>query len=310
MTLNRYPCDDIAESVRAEAMRLGFTACGFARAEPVGEAECRYYEEWIASGRNGCMDYAKRYCEVRDNPQLLLEGAKTVISVALGYYPAEFQDAESPQFSYYAYGSDYHDVVKARLRVLAQYIKELTGCDSRVCVDTAPIREKYWAQRAGIGFVGRNNLLIIPGKGSFYFLGELVTTLELPPDEQCELSCGDCRRCEQACPAGALQGGAAVDATRCLSCLLIENRGELPEWVGKKVGKRIYGCDTCQQCCPHNARAEKSEVPEFTINRRLQHITAAEISTMTEEDFRKLFRHSAVRRIKLPQLLRNLAMIQ
>lgn len=295
------------ESIRSKALELGFTACGFAKAEPVDAVAQKRYEDWIDEGHNDCMDYATRYCDVRNNPTLLLEGAKTVISVAMNYYPRTFQDSDAPQFAYYAYGSDYHDVVKLRLFALAEYIKISTSEDSRVCVDSAPIREKYWAQRAGIGFVGRNNMLIVPGKGSYFFLGEIVTTLDLNPDEPCTLTCGDCRLCEKVCPGGALKGGKAVDASRCLSCQLIEQRGSMPEWVRNKIGNRIYGCDECQKCCPHNQNPVPTDIEEFAIREKIRHITEAEIDAMTDDDFRSIFRNSAVKRIKLATLKRNLS---
>ena len=301
---------DLKELIRAEALRLGFDACGFARAEVVDAEAQLWYDSWIATGRNHCMDYASRYSDVRSDPRLLLHGARTVISLALGYFPAVLQDRDSPQFSFYAYGRDYHEVMRERLKALAAFITGLKECGCRICVDTAPIREKYWAQRAGIGFVGRNNLLILPGRGSFFFLGEIVTSLPLDPDEPCRLTCGNCRRCEIFCPGKALSGGAALDAARCLSCQLIENRSEaLPEWVGKCAGKRVYGCDVCQRCCPHNALATPSLVEDFAISPELQHITAQAIAKMTDEQFRKIFRHSAVRRLKLAGLQRNLRAI-
>lgn len=298
-------CDEIKEKIRAKALELGFSACGFAKVEPVDTVARQWYAKWLDSGHNGCMDYASRYCDIRNNPALLLDDAATIISVALAYYPRTFQDADAPQFAYYAYGTDYHEVVKKRLFALASFIKELSGADSRACVDSAPIREKYWAQRAGIGFVGRNNLLILPGKGSYFFLGELVTTLPLVPDNPCTSTCGDCRLCEKACPGGALSGGNAVDAARCLSCQLIEQRGVLPEWVSKKIGNRVYGCDECQKCCPHNRHAQPTTVDEFTIREQIRHITYDKIDKMTEEEFRTIFSHSAVKRIKLPTLKRN-----
>ena len=301
---------DLKNLIRAEALRSGFDACGFARAEVVDAEAQQWYDRWIAARRNHCMDYASRHCDVRSDPRLLLPGARTVISLALGYFPAVMQDRNSPQFSFYAYGRDYHEVVRERLQELTTFITGRWECECRVCVDTAPIREKYWAQRAGIGFVGRNNLLILPGRGSFFFLGEIVTSLAIEPDETCTLTCGNCRRCEIFCPGKALSGGEALDASRCLSCQLIENRSEeLPGWVGQRAGQRVYGCDVCQRCCPHNACAEPSHVKDFAISPQLQHITASDISSMTEEQFRTLFRHSAVRRIKLAGLQRNLRAI-
>lgn len=306
MNLRQYRCsDDIKEKIRAKASELGFAACGFAKVEPVDAVAQEWYEQWLSAGHNDCMEYASRYCDIRNNPALLLEGAKTVISVALAYYPRSFQDVEAAQIAYYAYGTDYHEVVKKRLHMLAACVKELADADCRICVDSAPIREKYWAQRAGIGFVGRNNLLILPGKGSFFFLGELVTTLALQPDNPCDMTCGDCLLCEKACPGGALSGGKALDASRCLSCQLIEQRGELPEWIGGKIGNRVYGCDECQKCCPHNRCPQPTDVEEFALREPLRHITHDEIAEMTDEQFRTIFSHSAIKRIKLTALKRN-----
>ena len=163
--------NNIEERIKVEAEKLGFDACGLALAEPVDEAAMRRYGEWVSSGKNGCMQWAQNYMDVRENPQLLLDGARSVIVVAMNYYPQVFQKPEAPQFAYYAYGRDYHEVMKHRLWRLGEFIERETGCQSRACVDSAPLRERYWAQRAGIGFMGWNNQLIIPGKGSYFFLG-------------------------------------------------------------------------------------------------------------------------------------------
>ena len=311
MTSSQSTCDpSLKETIRQKALQIGFSACGFAKAEPVDSLAKKRYDDWINAGRNDCMDYTERYRDVRDDPRLLIDGAKTVISTATNYYPKTFQSSNSPQFAYYAYGSDYHDVVKKKLFELAAFIKRISGAESRVCVDTAPIREKYWAQRAGIGFVGRNNLLILPGRGSYFFLGEIVTTLSAEPDQPCGDSCGDCRLCETRCPGHALSGGQAVDAARCLSCQLIEQRGELPQWVGGRIGNRIYGCDECQKCCPHNRGAVPTDIEEFSLREGIKNISREEIDSMSDERFRDLFKGSAVRRIKLPNLKRNLHTMQ
>ena len=253
------------------------------------------------------MDWAARYLDVRDNPQLLLEGARSVIMVAMNYYPARFQNPDAPQFAYYAYGRDYHEVMRDRLHQLSAYIKEIAGdgVATRCCVDTAPLRERYWAVQAGIGFTGRNNTLIIPGKGSFFFLGGIVTTLDLHPDEPCRLTCGDCKACERACPGGALKDGMPVDASRCLSCLTIEHRGPLPQWVVVALGNRVYGCDECQRVCPHNSNATPCTAPEFQPSPEFLNLTAEQILGMDQQEFSRVFSHSAVKRAKLDGLQRN-----
>ena len=228
------PSIDISTMIKSQALSLGFDACGFAAATPVDEEAVARYDRWIELGHNGCMAWAAGHRDLRRDPSMLLEGAQTVISLALNYYPARFQPSEAMRVAYYAYGRDYHEVLREKLTELAHFIEEITHCTTRPCVDSAPIRERYWAQRAGIGFIGRNNCLILPGKGSYFFLGEIVTTAQLPPDEPCRMTCGDCGRCIEACPSGALKGNGAADCNRCLSCLLIENHtDELPEWMNE-----------------------------------------------------------------------------
>ena len=295
------------QAIKERACELGFDACGMASAGRVSAEAQRRYSDWIARKHHDCMAYAERYCDVRDDVTLLLPDAKTVISVALNYYPEAKQRPDVPQIAYYAYGNDYHEVLRAKLMQLAQFIEQTTGAATRVCVDTAPIREKYWAQQAGIGFVGRNNLLILPGRGSFFFLGEVVTTLELEPDAPLEMSCGACHRCVDACPGGALSlDGDAADASRCLSCQLIERRGDLPEWVAGAKGNRLYGCDECQLCCPHNANAQPTGETLFAPREEILNLTVSDIATMTQPEFSRIFAHSAIKRAKLDGLKRNL----
>lgn len=255
------------------------------------------------------MSYLENHAALRNDPKLLLDNTATVISLAANYYPTEKQPASAPQFSYYAYGKDYHEVVRSMLRKVADFIKsEAGGGEFRVCVDTAPIRERYWAQCAGIGFIGRNNQLIIPGKGSYFFLGEILTTLPFPPDEPLEMDCGDCHRCIDSCPTHALPGNyKALDARCCISCLTIESRSPLPDFVAEKLGNRVYGCDTCQQVCPHNKNATPTAIAEFSPSEKLLSLTKESLMEMDEEEFRAIFRHSAVKRAKFTGLHRNIA---
>lgn len=300
------PSCDIASLIKSRAASLGFDVCGFAAALPVGDEDVRRYDRWLADGRHGCMRWAENHRDLRNDPSLLLPGARTVISVALNYYPVRFQPAGTLRVAYYAYGRDYHEVMREKLTRLAGFIEEITGCATRPCVDSAPIRERYWAQRAGVGFIGRNNCLIVPGKGSFFFLGEIVTTALLPPDEPCRLACGDCGRCLEACPTGALAGDGAADCNRCLSCLLIENHADrLPEWVGRVVGDRVVGCDECQLVCPHNAQATATHVADFQPIDAVLALTPERVAAMTAGDFRRTFAHSAISRVRFRTLRRN-----
>lgn len=295
--------------IKHTAQQLGFDACGIARVNRVDDEAMNRYHEWLLSGKNGCMEWACNHLEIRENPELLLKGARSVIVVAMNYYPQVFQSDDAPQFAYYAYGRDYHEVMKQRLWQLGEAIERETGHKSRACVDSAPLRERYWAQRAGVGFIGWNNQLIIPGRGSYFFLGVLVTTLELVPDEPRLDHCLQCRACEKACPSGALHCGETVDARRCLSCLTIEHKGDLPEWVAEVIGNRVYGCDECQKCCPHNRDAVGNTTPEFQPQPELLSLTLDDILTMTQEQFSTIFSHSAVKRAKLAGLQRNARLI-
>lgn len=302
------PCDKA--SVRQLALACGFDACGFAAATRVGEAAASAYRRWLDEGKNGPMDYMRNHLSLRDDPALLLPGARTVIALAMNYYPARKQSPDAPQFAYYAYGRDYHETVRERLRKVAAFITETAGASCRCCVDTAPLRERYWAQQAGIGFVGRNNQLIIPGKGSYFFLGEIITTAAFPPDKPMTGSCGDCRRCVDACPARALPGDyGAVDARRCLSCLTIELRDSLPAEAVEQMGQRVYGCDECQKACPHNRTAEPASVADFAPSEEFLRLDYDNLAAMTPDEFRRLFRHSAVRRAKHAGLARNVRAI-
>lgn len=293
------------EIIRQCALDADFEVCGFATVHEINDEAKARYSDWIDKGKSESMPYMEKYADVRNNPALLLEGAKTIIAVALNYYPSTFQDREVPQFAYYAYGKDYHDVVRNRLRPVAQFLADNYNATSRICVDTAPLRERYWAQQAGIGFVGINNQLILPDKGSYFFLGFLITTIEIEPDEPCTLSCMNCRRCIAYCPTKAISDNGAVDARKCLSCLTIEYRGEeLPE--GLYMGNRVYGCDTCQKCCPHNRNAQPTKIEEFMPSPEFLALDYDAIDNMTIEQYREIFRGSAVKRVKLPQLKRNL----
>lgn len=296
--------------IKLIARELGFDACGIALANRVDDEAAMRYKNWLNSGKNGCMQWAQNYQEVRENPELLLEGARSVIVVAMNYYPKVFQPADAPQFAYYAYGRDYHEVMKQRLWKLGEFIEQETGCQSRACVDSAPLRERYWAQQAGVGFLGWNNQLIIPDKGSYFFLGVLITTLELTPDEPCQQHCMQCGACERACPSGTLHCGETIDARRCLSCLTIEHKGDLPEWVGDVIGNRVYGCDECQKCCPHNNNAIANTTPEFQPKPELLALTLNDILNFTQEQYSQLFSHSAVKRAKLAGLQRNALIIK
>ena len=312
---------DIKQAAQAE----GFSVCGIARAERVSPAREAERLAWLSRGEQGDMDYLARNVDVRLDPRLLVEGAKTVVSVAVNYNPAccDNQNAKKSsscdetvqngstdrlRLSRYAYGTDYHEVVKQMLRSMMQRIGLVELVDGRCFVDTAPIDEKYWAEQSGIGWRGRNSQLIIPGMGSYYFLGELVLTDEVDAyDEKAKNRCGTCAACLAACPMHALHGDGTLDARRCLSYLTIEHRGELPPEVQGKLGHCFYGCDRCAEACPWNKRfATPTTIAAFQPRPSLLSMTAAQWGRLTEEEYRQLFRKSAVKRAKFEGLTRNI----
>lgn len=298
---------DLAAAIRAEAQRLGFAACGFASVGAVPSEVMASWQRWIEQGRHACMAYMERYGEVRRHPALLLEGARTVVCVAMNYYPACELPRSHPRFAYYAYGRDYHEVMRERLGELAVFMEHLSPCSNRVCCDTAPLFERYWAQRAGIGFIGRHSQLILPKAGSYFFLGEILTTMSLPSSSAVTGDCGSCRRCVDACPTHAICDDGTIDARRCLSCQTIENRGAIPADVAACMGRRLYGCDTCQQVCPYNEAALPTQEAAFRPSDEIKELSYERLRHLSREEFTRIFRHSAVKRVKYEGLMRNVA---
>lgn len=303
----------LKDKIKAEASRLGFFVCGFARAEPVSEAMRRHYLGWLADGRNADMAYLGNNLDKRFDPRLLMPGVKTIVVAAQNYFPARRLPEGEPQIADYALGLDYHDIVKQKLRQLAATVGI---ADYRAFVDTAPVLERYWAVRAGLGWIGKNQQLIIPHAGSEFFLGELFVTVELPPDEPLPNRCGTCHRCVDACPTHALSLPATCvegygditrfDARLCLSYQTIENRGELTVDAKAAMGDTFYGCDRCQRACPWNRFAKPSTEPLLQPREELLAMTRQKWENLSEEDYRRLFKGSAVKRAKYEGLMRNI----
>lgn len=284
----------------------GAVAVGVAKAEPVTAQDEQLYLDWIAQGKHGEMDYLDRWHDVRRDPRLLLDGAKSVIMAAFRYPGSqEVTGNEGPlRWARYALGKDYHEVVRERLTHTAHQISETTGAACRVTVDTAPLRERYWAQRAGIGYMGLNGQLIVPGAGSWVVLGGIITTLELQPDKPATGTCLGCMKCVMACPGQALNGNGSVDARRCMSYLTIESRN--PDALdGIDLKGRVYGCDVCQEVCPMNIDVTGNIIDEFTPRKEIIALSRDRIASMEQADFSRIFSHSAIKRTKLAGLRRN-----
>lgn len=301
---------ELTQAIVDEALCLGFSACGFAKAEPVNNEVAQVVGHWVEMGYHADMQYMERNRHLRLNPTELVPGCRTLIVVALNYYPKHPLPQEEYQIAYYAYGKDYHRVVKDKLHQLLAHIKALVPeTEGRAFCDTAPLLERYWAVKAGLGFIGRNRQLIIPGKGSYFFLGVLAVNVELTPSLKVSpsnvVSCGDCKRCLIACPTKALTLDG-IDCRRCLSYLTIEHKGEIPDEMAQKLGRRIYGCDACQQVCPHNRNAQSTEEKLFEMSPQVAAMTRDDWHGLTPEHYKSLFKYSAMERTGYESLMRNL----
>lgn len=293
-----------SEEIKNEALRLGFDECGISRAEDSGEED--RYMRWIEDNHHASMGYMERNIDKRLDPRILVDGAKSIISVALNYYPHRKQPFHAPQFAYYAYGKDYHDVVKGKLKQLLSFIRQhYPEVSGRYFSDSAPVLERFWAAQAGIGFIGKNTLLIIPRKGSFFFLGELIIDLELDYDSPISENCGSCTRCLDACPTNAIEEPFLINSNKCISYQTIENRGEISPEISPKLKNYVFGCDICQKVCPWNRLSTPHGTPEFMPSEDFLSIDLIKLTEMDEEEYQKLFRGSAVKRTKFAGLKRN-----
>lgn len=297
----------LTQYIKAEALRLGFDACGIAPADKVDEASHTALQEWLAQGKQAGMAYMANHTDKRLDPRLLMEGARSVVCVALNYYPPVAIEKGQYQFAWYAYGKDYHDIMKEKLHALLSGIRrQAPEASGRVFCDTAPLLERYWAREAGLGWIGKNTQLIIPQAGSTFFLGEILLDTELCYDTPLPNRCGHCTRCIEACPTHALEAPYRLNAGRCLSYLTIEHRGEIPEDAAAQMGNCVYGCDRCQQGCPWNRFARPTAEPKLHASEAFLRMTREEWDTLSIERYRELFKGSAVKRAKYEGLTRNI----
>lgn len=304
--------DHVLDLIRQKAIELGFTACGIARADFLEEEKDRL-EQWLSGGMHGEMGYMANHFDKRLDPRLLVENARSVVSVLLNYFTADRQaDPEAPVLSKYAYGTDYHWVMKEKLGELLKFIQtEISPCEGRCLVDSAPVLDRAWAVRAGLGWIGKNTNLISTEHGSFFFIGELIIDLELPVNTHTIRNhCGNCTRCLDACPTQALVEPYVLDARRCISYQTIENRDEIDPGLKGKFKNRVFGCDICQDVCPWNLKSEPNSEPAFLPDARLINLKKQEWHEMDKPLFNKLFRKSAVSRARFEGLKRNLRFLE
>jgi epoxyqueuosine reductase len=298
--------------IKQLASEFGFNFCGIAQATKLDD-DARRLELWLNKGMHGKMQYMERYFELRIDPRQLVPGAKSVITLLLNYFPKDKQDAGALKISKYAFGKDYHEVIREKLNKLIESIKINVGeIHGRGFVDSAPVLERTWAQRSGLGWVGKNGNLINKENGSFFFIATLITDLDLEPDEPFAKDyCGTCTRCIDACPTDAILPGKIVDGSKCISYFTIELKDMLiPTEMKGKFENWAFGCDICQDVCPWNRFSKPTNEIEFTPLPGILNISTKEWEAMTEEKFKSIFRHSALNRSKLKGIQRNLKFLQ
>lgn len=298
--------------IKQTATALGFDYCGIARAQKLDEDAARL-EQWLSQGMHGSMKYMENHFELRIDPTRLVPGARSVITLLKNYYPAQQQEDDAPRIAKYAYGKDYHEVIREQMNQFLQQIRENIGeVQGRGFVDSAPVLERSWATRSGLGWIGRNGNLINKQHGSFFFIATLITDLDLDYDDPFAKDfCGSCTRCIDACPTGAILPGKVVDGSRCISYFTIELKDLLiPSEMKGQFEDWAFGCDTCQDVCPWNRFSTPTQEPEFNAIPAILNLSTKEWEEMTEESFKKLFRHSPLSRTKWKGIQRNIRFLQ
>ena len=298
--------------IRQFARDLGFDHIGIARAIKL-EADARRLENWLQKGMHGQMQYMEKYFDQRIDPRILVPGARSVITLLLNYYPEQIQSPAAPLISKYAYGKDYHEVIKNKLSGLLTRLKENIGdIQGRGFVDSAPVLERTWAQRSGLGWIGKNGNLINKSAGSFFFIATLITDLELEYDDPYAKDyCGTCTKCIDACPTNAIHPGKIVDGSKCISYFTIELKDELiPSEMQGKFENWAFGCDICQDICPWNRFSQPTEEPAFIPIPEILNLSSVEWDAMSEESFRSIFKNSPLKRAKFKGIQRNLKFIK
>lgn len=299
------------ELIKTEAKRLGFLSCGISKAAFL-EEEAPRLEAWLNKNMHGEMQYMENHFDKRLDPTKLVEGSKSVVSLLLNYYPSETQkDVDAPKISKYAYGKDYHFVIKEKLKQLLNFIQEEIGeVSGRAFVDSAPVLDKAWAAKSGLGWIGKHSNLLTQKVGSFYFIAELIIDLELEYDTPVTDHCGTCTACIDACPTQAIVEPYVVDGSKCISYFTIELKNEIPAHVHGKFDNWMFGCDICQDVCPWNRFSKPHNEPLFDPHPELLAITKKEWEEITHEVFNEIFKKSAVKRTKYAGLVRNIQFLK
>jgi epoxyqueuosine reductase len=297
----------ITTKIKEESFRLGFSHCGISKAGFL-EEEAVHLEKWLKQGMHGKMSYMENYFDKRLDPTKLVEGSKSVISLLLNYFPSKKQtDPDAPKISRYAYGDDYHIIIKKKLQDLLSFIRETIGdVNGRAFVDSAPVLDRAWAQKSGLGWIGKNANLINPKAGSFFFIAELITDLELVADPPINEYCGTCTRCIDACPTEAIIQPKIVDGSKCISYFTIELKENIPVSMKGKFENWAFGCDICQEVCPWNRFASSADQTTFTPWNEMLEMNKKEWLEITDEVFEKMFKHSPLKRAGFKGLKRNL----
>ncbi len=293
-----------AEQIKSIAKNLGFDACGISKTL-ISDENKSTYQNWINSGYNANMSYLERNSDLRNSPSLLVENAKTVITVILNYYTDKQLDNPDISISRYAYGNDYHYVMKNKLGELVDKLKEIhPSINARVFTDSAPVYERYFALESGIGFIGKNTCLITPKFGSWVFIGEIITDIETEYDKPSEKNCGSCSICLDSCPTGALSA-KGLDANKCISYHTIENKDDIPESISSKIDNQVFGCDICQNVCPHNSMPIVNKHPDLQLLPQIKTIELETIENLSNSQFKKMFGSSSLFRAGKKKLISN-----
>jgi epoxyqueuosine reductase len=297
---------ELTESVKRKAASLGFEQIGFSKVQPLTK-QAKHLETWLNKGYHGTMKWMEEHFDKRIDPSLLVEDAKSVISLTLQYHQSDPSPASPLKIAAYALGDDYHVVVRDKLHELFNYIKTLVGeVHGRVFCDSAPVMDKVWAATSGLGWIGKNGNLLNKHLGSWFFIGEIILDLEFEYDAPTTDHCGSCTRCIDACPTAAIVAPEVIDATKCISYLTIEYRDQLPSEYKDQMGSWIFGCDICQEVCPWNRKAPLTQEAALMPRKEMMEMTMEGWKTLDPETYRKLFKNSAIKRTKYPGIVRNI----